>query len=91
MPVKKIHNLEQTLSRVGGSKTDTVYIDFCCGNDEMTLTTINSVLSSRGISITGETTAGAVCCNGRVYEDACVYGIVRNQGGRVKVYKENLY
>lgn len=91
MPVKRIHNLEQTLSRVGGNQTDTVCIDFCCGNDEMTLTTINSVLCSRGISITGGTTAGAVCCNGRVYEDACVYGIVRNQGGRVKVYKENLY
>ena len=35
--------------------------------------------------------AGKVSANGRVYEDAVVYGIIKNQNGRVKAYKENIY
>ncbi len=29
--------------------------------------------------------------NGKVYEDAMVYAVIRNEGGRVKTYKENIY
>lgn len=29
--------------------------------------------------------------NGRVYKDAVAYALVKNNGGRVKVYKENIY
>lgn len=92
MPVKYIGRLERDIQQVGASQRDTVCIDFCAGNDACVLTTINTVLRGRGISLVGGTgDAGKVSANGRVYQDAVAYGLVRNQGGRVKTYKENIY
>lgn len=92
MPVKYIKRLEQDVQRINGTSGDTVCIDFCSGNDACVLTTLNTVLKRRGISLVGGTgDAGKVSANGRIYEDAVAYAIVKNQGGRVKTYKENIY
>ena len=88
MPVK----YENDMLKINGSSEDTVCIDFCAGNDACVLTTINTVLKHRGISLVGGTgDAGKVSANGRIYEDAVAYALVRNLGGRVKTYKENIY
>ena len=34
---------------------------------------------------------GRVSANGKVYHDAVAYALIKNQGGRVKAYKENIY
>lgn len=92
MPVKYIQRLENDVLKINGSSEDTVCIDFCAGNDACVLTTINTVLKHRGISLVGGTgDAGKVSANGRIYEDAVAYALVRNLGGRVKTYKENIY
>ena len=92
MPMKYIHRLEADVCKVNGSMQDTVCIDFCSGNDACVLTTINTVLKRAGISLVGGTgDAGKVSANGKVYEDAVAYGVIRNQNGRVKTYKENIY
>ena len=92
MPVKYIQRLERDMQAVGGSERDTVCIDFCAGNDACVLTTIYTALRKRGISLVGGTgDQGRVSANGRVYQDAVAYGLVRNQSGRVKTYKENIY
>ncbi len=92
MPVKCIQRLERDLQKVGSSRNNTVCIDFCTGNDACVLTTVNTVLGKQGISLVGGTGGeGRVSANGRVYQDAAVYGVVRNLGGRVKTYKENIY
>ena len=92
MPVKYIQRLERDMQTLGGSSRDTVCIDFCSGNDACVLTTINTALRKRGISLVGGTgDQGRVSANGRVYQDAVAYALVRNQGGRVKTYKENIY
>ncbi len=92
MPVKYIRRLEEDLRQVGASGRDTVCIDFCTGNDACVLTTIYSALKKREISLIGGTgDAGKVSANGRIYQDAVVYGIVKNENGRVKAYKENIY
>ena len=92
MPVKYIQRLEQDMQTVGGSERDTVCIDFCSGNDACVLTTIYTALRRRGISLMGGTgDQGRVSANGRVYQDAVAYALVRNQNGRVKTYKENIY
>lgn len=92
MPVKYIERLEQDVEKIDGSQKDTVCIDFCSGNDACVLTTIHSVLKRQNISLVGGTgDAGKVSANGKVYEDAVAYAIVRNNGGRVKTYKENIY
>ena len=92
MPVKYIERLEQDVEKIDGSQKDTVCIDFCSGNDACVLTTIHSVLKRQNISLVGGTgDAGKVSANGKVYEDAVAYAIVRNNGGIVKTYKENIY
>lgn len=92
MPLKKIIQLEQDVAAVSAGHDNTVCIDFCSGNDEMVLTTMSSVLSKNNIPLTGGTAwEGMVSANGVIYEDACAYAIVKNNKGRVKVYKENLY
>ena len=92
MPVKYIQRLERDMQAVNASGGDTVCIDFCTGNDACVLTTMYTSLQRRGISLVGGTGGeGRVSANGRVYRDAVAYAIVRNQGGRVKTYKENIY
>ena len=92
MPIKYIQRLEQDMQTLGGSSRDTVCIDFCTGNDACVLTTMNNALRQRGISLVGGTGGGGrVSANGRVYQDAVAYGLVRNMNGHVKTYKENIY
>lgn len=92
MPVKYIERIEHDLQRINASSSDTVCIDFCTGNDACVLTTIYSVFGKKNISLMGGTgDAGKVSVNGKIYEDASVYALVKNLGGKVKVYKENLY
>lgn len=92
MPVKYIHRMEEDIDKVNASQKDTVCIDFCTGNDACALTTMDTALKRKGISLVGGTgDAGKVSANGKIYEDAVAYALVKNQGGRVKTYKENIY
>ena len=92
MPVKYIHRLQEDVRKVGASREDTVCIDFCTGNDACVLTTIYSVLRPLGISLMGGTGGeGRVSVNGRIYQDAVAYVLIKNRGGRVRTYKENIY
>lgn len=92
MPVKYIRRLEDDIKTVGASSGNTVCIDFCSGNDACVLTTIHTSLGKRGVCLVGGTgDQGRVSANGKVYQDAVAYGLVRNLGGRVKTYKENIY
>lgn len=92
MPVKYIDRLEKDVNKVNASQKDTICIDFCSGNDACVLTTIYSVLKRQNISLVGGTgDGGKVSANGKIYEDAVAYAMVRNNNGRVKAYKENIY
>lgn len=92
MPVKYIERLQQDVKKVNASPKDTVCIDFCSGNDACVLTTIYSVLGNMNISLVGGTgDAGKVSANGKVYQDSVAYALIRNNNGRVKTYKENIY
>lgn len=92
MPVKYIGRLQKDIHTIKSSGKDTVCIDFCSGNDACVLTTIYSALQKNKISLVGGTgDGGKVSANGIVYEDAVAYALVKNLGGRVKTYKENIY
>ncbi len=92
MPVRYIRRMEEDMKKVDASQRDTVCIDLCSGNDAWVLTTIHTALKHRNISLVGGTgDGGKVSANGRVYEDAVAYGLVKNLGGKVKTYKENIY
>lgn len=92
MPLKRILALEEDVRSINGNGDNTVCIDLCSSNDECVVATLNSALRKSRISLTGGTVwEGLVAVNGTVYEDACAYALVKNMGGKVKVYKENLY
>ncbi len=92
MPVKYIERLEQDVHKINPSRENTVCIDFCAGNDACVLTTIYSVLKNGNIPLVGGTgDAGKVSANGKVYQDAVAYALVKSEHGRVKAYKENIY
>ena len=92
VPVKYIKRLEEDVRKINASQRDTICIDFCSGNDACALTTIYSVLKRSNISLVGGTgDAGRVSANGKVYKDSVAYALVKNNNGRVKAYKENIY
>lgn len=92
MPVQYIDRVRRAMSEVEASRSNTVCIDFCSGNDASVVTTLNTALKSRGIPLVGGTgDGGKVSCSGTVYEDAVAFALVRNLGGKVKTYKENIY
>lgn len=92
MPIKYIARLKEDIKRIRGTERDTVCIDFCTGNDACVLTSVHSVLKHKKIGLVGGTShINKVSVNGKVYENAMVYALVRNLKGKVKVYKENIY
>lgn len=92
MPVKYIKRLENDIQTIGAQPDNTVCFDFCTGCDSRLVTTLNMVLEKKKISLAGGTSnSKAVALNGQIYEDACVYLMIKNQRGKVKVYKENIY
>ena len=92
MPVKYIERFMKDMDKVKAESGNTVCIDFCTGNDACVLTTVGSVLGSKKVSLVGGTgDAGKVSVNGKVYTDADAYVFVKNNGGKVGVYKENIY
>lgn len=92
VPVKYIKRLEEDVRSINASQRDTICIDFCSGNDACALTTIYSVLKRNNISLVGGTgDAGRVSANGKVYKDSVAYALIKNNNGRVKAYKENIY
>ena len=91
-PVKYIRRLQEDVRRVNASRQNTICIDFCAGNDACALTTIYTVLRPLGLSLVGGTgDAGMVSANGVVYKDAVAYALIKNNHGRVRAYKENIY
>lgn len=92
MPVLMIRNLEERIAKIGANANNTVCIDFCTGNDSCVVTTLNMSLRKRQISLVGGTAwSNEVSVDGKIYENACVFALVKNESGRIKTYKENIY
>lgn len=97
-PIAEIGSLEKKISQINPNRDDTVCIEFCTGAEEKLVTTLNAALGKRSIQLAGGTVFGmpegkeaVVAYNGALYEDACVYALIRNTTGKIKVYKENIY
>ena len=92
MPIHDVGTLQKNVTAISAASKDTVCIDICTGNDACVLTSMDSVLGKSHISLIGGTSMDPmVSVNGEIYSDAAAYILIKNTGGRVKVYKENLY
>lgn len=92
MPARHINRLINDIESIHPGKENTAIIDFCSGNDAAVLTTLSTIIAKYNLQVMGATgDAGKVSINGVVHPDAMVYAVIRNEGGRVRAYKENIY
>lgn len=92
MPVRYIKRLSQDIDTINPGKDNTVCIDLCSGNDAAVISTMNNILVNNNICMMGGTgDQGKISTNGTVYEDAVAYALIKNNNGKVKTYKENIY
>lgn len=66
--------------------------------EELVLSTLNSVLEEKKIPLFGGTAGDRgraektmISFNGKVYNNACAFVIIKNLGGKIKLYRENIY
>ncbi len=66
--------------------------------EELVLSTLNAVLSKKKIPVfggfsgdKGRAEKTLISLNGEVYQDACVFVIIENLGGKIRFYRENIY
>ncbi|MBO5208165.1 MAG: hypothetical protein J6B68_02355 [Lachnospiraceae bacterium] len=97
-PIAAIGELEKNINKVSPGRDNTVCIEFCTCAEEMLVTTFQAVIEKKGVQLAGGTVFGVpegkpsiVAYNGKIYENACAYAVIKNTTGRVKVYKENIY
>ena len=91
-PIMSVQKIMDDVAHIQGNANDTVCLDFATGNDSVIVTTLNACLDEKGISLIGATAwDNKVSCNGVVYENACVYALIKNLNGTIRSYKENIY
>lgn len=97
-PIVSMPQFEQALERINACSENTICMEFSTGNEEKTLSTINTILSDYNIKLAGGTTCQTplgdkkiVIYNGKVYDKSCVYAIIKNNSGHIRLYKENIY
>lgn len=93
VPAKYIRRLVDAFSAVGAQAGNTACFDLCsAGADLRAVTTLASYMRPRGYELAGGTSnSSAVACNGRIYQDACVFLVFKNLKGKIRAYKENIY
>ena len=91
-PARYIDRLLKDIDKVKPGRNNTAIIDLCSGNDAGVLNTINELLEKYHIELMGATgDAGKIAANGKVYPDGMAYALIKNETGKVKAYKENVY
>ena len=91
-PILSVQRMKENMKAVQAAAKDTVCLDFTTGNDSVIVTTLNACLSERDVALIGATAwDNKVSYNGRLYEDACVYALIKNTAGTIRAYMENIY
>lgn len=97
-PAESISKVEKSIAEIAPGKDNSICVEFCTCAEEKLVTTLSLALRSKGLPMIGGSAFGApdgkssiVAYNGRIYENACVYAMIKNTTGRIRVYKENIY
>lgn len=66
--------------------------------EELVLSTINAVTAKKKIPVFGGSAGDRgkaektmIALNGQVYQNACVFVMIENLGGKIRLYRENIY
>jgi hypothetical protein len=99
-PIRYVERVRRCADRIRSTQ-NTICLEFTTAllcAEESVLSTLNSVLLEKKIPIFGGTagdpgtaTGTKVSLNGRVYEKSTVFALIHNEGGAVRIYRENIY
>lgn len=97
-PIKNVLSIQKQIEELEPGENDTVCFEFCTGNEDHLLTSLNAIIKEYGILAFGLTAVGQkltdqsyVFYNGLYFDDACVYVIIKNNYGRIITYSQNIY
>ena len=99
-PIKYVNEVKHCIDQLSNT-SNTVCMEYCVGttnSEEKVLSTLNSILEEYQIPLFGGTSADSgefkttyVGLNGIVYTNSCVFALIKNLTGRIKIYKENIF
>lgn len=99
-PIKYVERVKHCVEEVKTTK-NTICLEFTTAllcAEESVLAVLNSVLLDKGIPVFGGTAGDAgdmggtkVSLNGVVREKSCVFAIIHNERGAIRIYRENIY
>ena len=97
-PMLDVPTLEEKVSKIQASDGNTICLEFCSNDEERLVTTLNVALEKYRIPIVGGTIFGApegykskAMVNGKFYEDACCYALIKNKSGKIRTYSELIF
>lgn len=97
-PIGNIEHLEKSVNDLKPGTDNTICFEFCTCSEEMAVSTFNSVLVKNNVPLIGGTSLGSgpngekfVFLNGKFYQNACAYVLIKNLNGKIKTYRQNIY
>lgn len=97
-PLNYIKDFESSLKELEFKPEHTICMEFITGNEEKTISTLSTVLNRYNISLCGGSSYGTplgekplVIYNGKIYYQSCVYAFIKNNAGKIRLFKENIY
>lgn len=97
-PVKSMQSFISSMEKIEAGKSNTICMEFITGSEERVVSTVNAILREACIPIIGASSYGVtlgekhmIICNGKIYHHACVYAFIKNNGGKIRLYRENIY
>lgn len=99
-PIKYTKRISNCVNKIK-DYSNTVCFEICSALvscEEFVLSTLNAVLDEKKIPLFGGSSGDEgkaentmISFNGIVYNKACVFVIIKNMGGKIKLYRENIY
>lgn len=99
-PLKYVDRVEKIADQYNNSE-NSICLEFSSALiscEELVLSTLYSVLSNKKIPVFGGSAGdrgraekSLISLNGQVYNNACVFVMIENLKGKIKVYRENIY
>lgn len=97
-PMYDLYGLKNAINKVMPGERNSICIEFCTGDEERLVTSMNVALGPKKVPLLGGTVFGVpenkaskVCVNGDIYEDACCYAVIKNKSGKIRTYSELIY
>lgn len=96
-PLRDLYTLEQKLQAIKPNQQNTICVEYCTNDEEVTVSSMNVALEKYGVPLLGgsvfdeQKRTSEVLVDGQVYQDACGFALIKNLDGKINTYSENIY